>query len=334
MSHSPWTPPELLKVSSSYWLSCALHAGVKLDIFTPLNEATLSVPELAEKLTLSPRGLTMLLDALVALELLEKQESGYRNSTFSSEFLSTNSPKYMGHIIRHHHHLMNSWFQLDESVRTGEPVRNRLSHDGDDIEKESFLLGMFNLARQTAPTIVEQIDLKNRSRLLDLGGGPGTYAIHFCWKNPDLRATIFDLPSSQKIAENTIENFGLEDRINFIAGDFHDDLLHGSYDVAWLSHILHSDDETACSNLLAKTVDALEPGGELLIQEFILDDSRDRPLFPALFSLNMLVGTPHGKAYSEGEIRQMLSSTGLEHIERLPTELPNGAGIIRGTKPE
>jgi hypothetical protein len=70
-----------------------------------------------------------------------------------------------------------------------------------------------------------------------------------------------------------------------------------------------------------------------MIQEFILEDSRDKPLFPALFSLNMLLGTPQGKAYSRAEIKSMLSSAGLERIERLPMELPNGAGVICGIKP-
>lgn len=332
MPHSSWTPSELLKISSSYWLSCALHAGVKLDIFTPLSESKLSPPELAGTLKLSERGLTMLLDALVALELLEKVGTSYCCSSFSSEFLSSNSPKYLGHIIRHHHHLMSSWFQLDQAVQSGSPVRSRLSHDGEDIERESFLMGMDNLAMQMAPIIADHVDLNGRSHLLDLGGGPGTYAIHFCWKNPSLNATIFDLPSTREFAENAVASFELQDRIDFIPGDFHDTPIDGKYDVAWLSHVLHGEGESGCANMLAKTVDALEPGGTLLIQEFILDDSRDQPLFPALFSLNMLIGTPEGKAYSEGELRTMLTAAGLEQIERLPLELPNGAGIMSACK--
>ena len=332
MPYSSWTPPELLKVSSDFWLSSALHAGVKLDIFTPLSESPHAAPDLAHKLELSERGLTMLLDALVSLRLLEKDESNYRASSFSAEFLSSNSSKYLGHIIRHHHHLMGSWFQLDEAVRSGEPVRNRISHEGEEIERESFLMGMFNLAMLTAPTIVNQIDFSGHSHLLDLGGGPGTYAIQFCWKNPALRATIVDLPSTQKLAEKNITNFDLHDRVNFVAGDFHDGTLSGSYDVAWLSHVLHAEGEQGCAKMLKKTVNALEPGGLLLIQDFILDDNRSQPLFPALFSLNMLVGTPQGKSYSEGEIKDMLNAAGCEQVERLPIDLPNGAGIIKGYK--
>jgi hypothetical protein len=275
----------------------------------------------------------MLLDALVALDLLKKTGTDYRNSSFSEEFLCSESPRYLGHIIRHHHHLVDSWRQLDESVRQGGPVRKRLSHDGDEKERESFLLGMFNLAMQLAPQIVDQIDLTGHQHLLDLGGGPGTYAIHFCWKNPALRATIFDLPTTAKLAEETIARFALQQRINFTPGDFQEDALGEGYDVAWLSHVLHGEDEQGCARMLAKTFAALETNGRLLIHEFVLDDSRDRPLFPTLFSLNMLVGTPAGKAYSEGEIRELIAAAGFVETERLPIPLPNGAAVISSRKP-
>jgi hypothetical protein len=333
MQNVTWTPPELLQMSGSYWSTCALHAGVKLDLFTSLCAAPLTATDLATRLDRNERGLAMLLDALAALELLNKNGDSYQATPFAAQFLSKKSATYLGHIILHHHHLVDGWARLDESVRTGQPRRRRVSHESDEAERESFLLGMFNLAMLLAPQVVLQVDLAGCRHLLDLGGGPGTYAIHFCQQNPQLQATIFDLPTTRQIAEQTIRRFGLHERIDFIAGDFQDDPLPGSYDVAWLSHVLHGEGEAGCANMLQKTVASLEPGGLLLVQEFILDDSRDKPLFPALFSLNMLLGTPHGKAYSEGEIRSLLESAGLGQVERLAMELPNGAGVICGRKP-
>lgn len=333
MQNLTWTPPELLKMSGSYWSACALHAGVKLDLFTPLCEVPATAAQLAVRHGLDERGLAMLLDALAALELLDKEGASYRATPFARRFLAADSDQYLGHIILHHHHLVDSWARLDQAVRSGEPSRRRVSHDSDDSERESFLLGMFNLAMLLAPEVVKQIDLCGRRHLLDLGGGPGTYAIHFCQHNPHLRATIFDLPTTRPIAEATLRRFAMQERIDFVAGDFQHDALQGSFDVAWLSHVLHGEGEAGCARMLQQTVAHLEPGGELLVQEFILADSRDRPLFPALFSLNMLLGTPQGKAYSEGEIEALLAGAGLRGIERLPLQLPNGAGVMRGFKP-
>lgn len=333
MDEMSWSPAELLKMSGGYWQACALHAGVKIDLFTPLSHAAATTGELAGQLDVNERGLGMLLDALAALRLLEKNGDCYHATVFAGQFLARDSADYLGHILLHHHHLVDSWARLDEAVKHGRPVRQRVSHEAEQAERESFLLGMFNLAMLLAPLVVEQVDMSGRHHLLDLGGGPGTYAIHFCRQNPQLKATVFDLSTTRTIAEATIRHFKLEDRIDFVAGDFQADPLIGRYDAAWLSHVLHGEGQQGCERMLRKTVAALEPGGILLVQEFILGDSRDQPLFPALFSLNMLLGTPEGKSYSEGEIRSLLESSGLCQVERLNMNLPNGAGVMRGIKP-
>ena len=330
MEKNSWTVADLLQLSGGYWSACALHAGVKLDVFTPLAERAHTSPELAGVLKADARGLDMLLNALAAMELVVKRGDTYAATPFAAEFLAKTSLGYLGYIILHHHHLMASWVHLEEAVRSGGPVRERLSHGDDEAARESFELGMFNLAMQAAPRIVPHIDLSGRRRLLDLGGGPGTYAIHFCLHNPALTAVVYDLPSTRRFAEQTIARFGLADRITFAAGDFLAEGITGKFDVAWLSHVLHGEGPAGCAVILAKGVAALEPGGMIMVQEFILDDSRDAPLFPALFSLNMLLGTPNGQAYSQGEFVAMLTATGVRDVHRLPLELPNGAGVIAG----
>jgi len=326
MEQHTWNPAELLKLSGGYWSTCALHAGVKLDLFSHSG----TVQELAQATGSSERGLEMLLNALTALELLERRGNRYAATPFAAEYLSRTSPHYLGYIIMHHHHLMAGWSNLDESVRSGAPVRSRVSHDADESERESFEMGMFNLAMLLAPRIVSAIDLQGRKRLLDLGGGPGTYAIHFCQANPQLTATVYDLPTTRRFAEKTIASFGLSDRISFHEGDFVTADVPAGFDVAWLSHILHSEGPEACAVTLRRAVEALEPGGMLMVQEFILNDSMDGPLHPALFSLNMLIGTPEGRSYSQQQLVEMMTAAGVGSIRRLPLDLPNGAGVLAG----
>lgn len=324
--------PELLQLSSSYWNTCTLHAGVKLDLFTLLAEAPMTVPELARSVKASERGLAMLLHALVAMELLEKEEDRFSATDVSAEYLSKASPAYMGHIIMHHHFLMEGWSKLDQAVKTGAPVRRRSSHDADGVERESFLLGMFNLASMLAPRLASEIDLSGRRRLLDLAGGPGTYAIYFCQQNPELTAVIYDLSTTRPFAEQTVAEFGLTERIAFVTGDIVADRIGTGFDVVWISHLLHSEGLETCAAILAKAAAALNEGGLLLIQEFILDDSREAPLLPALFSLNMLIGTPAGQSYTQGELCDLMTRAGLREVKRLTIPLPNGAGIMAGIR--
>ncbi|WP_028585894.1 methyltransferase [Desulfogranum mediterraneum] len=322
-----WDRAELLRTSSAYWRGCTLQAGVRLDIFTLLGRAVRSLEEIAQTAGSERRGTEYLLNGLAAMGLLEKKDDGYANTASSLRLLSRDSPDYMGQIILHHHHLLDGWAQLDQAVLTGKPVEMRSY--GDARERESFLMGMFNLAMTTAPRIAEAVDLGGRASLLDLGGGPGTYAVHFCLANPKLRAAVFDLPTSRPFAEQTIRRFGLESRVSFHGGDFHQDPLPpGPYGVVWLSHILHSYGPEACQQLIAKAVQALEPGGLLLIHDFFLNEAKDGPEFPALFALNMLINNPTGRSYAESEVRAMLQAAGCSGIERLDFLGPNDASIL------
>jgi len=290
MDEMKWNPGTLMAMSGYYWKTCTLHAAVKLDVFTVIGEACLTAGEISEALQADERALTMLLNALAAMELLVKTDAGYANSSAGRLFLSKDAPGYIGYMIKHHQNLVDSWMRLDEAIIKGVPLRARgLSRS--DEERESFLMGMFNTAMGLAPGLAKEIDLKGRIHLLDLGGGPGTYAIHFCMENPHLDAAVYDLPTTRPFAEKTIERFGLTDRVRFVPGNFLEDPIQGRFDVAWLSHILHGEGPEDCTRILRKTVEALEAGGLLLIHDFILNDSMDGPLFPALFSMNMLLGS-------------------------------------------
>ena len=147
-----------------------------------------------------------------------------------------------------------------------------------------------------------------------------------------MTAVVFDLPGTRPFAEATIARFGLSDRIRFAAGDYHEDPLTEVYDVVWISHILHAENEDNCRRIIRKAVDALEMGGLLVIHDFLLNETMDGPLFPALFALNMLLGTDGGQAYSQAQIEGMLKEAGLHSIERRPLESPNDSGLVLGVK--
>lgn len=327
MPEETWNPKTLLALSNSYWQTSVLHTSVKLDLFTALDDQPLRAAELAEKLGADREGLERLLTALVAMELLHKENDCFSCTRSAAIFLSHQSPLYLGNIIQHHRQLMESWAHLDEAVISGRPVRARYA--GDDPEwRRNFLMGMFDLAMLLAPKLVAQIDLSKHRRLLDLGGGPGTWAIHFCKKNPGLEAIVYDLPSSRFFAEETITRFGLQDQVSFVGGDFLREELTGSYDVVWLSHILHGEGPQEVRAILDNIASVLKPGGLLLIHEFVLNDDGSGPLFPALFSLNMLLGTSAGRSYSGQQLFDMLQEAGFVNAQVLDLGLPNGSSVI------
>ncbi|MDH5299627.1 MAG: acetylserotonin O-methyltransferase [Desulfobulbaceae bacterium] len=323
-----WTATTILNLADGYWQSCTLHAAVKLDIFTILAHECHGAAKVAECLHGDRRGVVALLDALTAMGLLVKKGDCYTNTPASKRFLVSGGPEFIGHIILHHHHLVDGWAQLDRAVLSGKPVEKRCH--GEENERESFQMGMFNLAMAIAPKLAGQIDLNGRRHLLDVGGGLGTYAIYFCQANPGLRATIIDRPATGEFAAKAIRFYGLQERIDFLAEDFLAGPLTGRYDVAWLSQILHSYGPEDCQRIIAKVVAALEPGGLILIHDFLLNDAKDGPLFPALFTLNMLINNPDGRSYSKREITDLLNRNNVRDIHALPFVGPNDSCIICG----
>ncbi|WP_300457925.1 methyltransferase [Desulfobacula sp.] len=331
MKSFEWNPGSLLEMSGYYWKTCTLHTGVKLDVFTTIGSEVLSADDINERLRTDKRGLVMLLNALSAMALLVKENDTYTNSPPALTFLSKTSKHYIGFMILHHHHLMESWHKMDTAILEGKPTRNRSSFSDDDW-RESFLMGMFNMGMAIAPGLSKALDLSGCRRLIDFGGGPGTFAIHFCLANPGLTASVYDLETTRPFAERTIKQFNASDRVDFISGNYIEDDIRfpNSFDAAWLSHILHGEGPDQASDIIQKAVSALKPGSKIFIHDFILNDTRDGPLFPALFSINMYLGTPEGQSYSETEISDMLTANGISHIKRLSFEGPTQSGIISG----
>ena len=325
-----WNPGTLLELSGQHWKTGTLHAAVRLDVFTAIGDKRLPGSKIAHQLNCAVASMERLLDALTAMGLLRKEDGIFANTKAGQKFLCRESPQYLGYIMLHHHQLVDSWTRLDEAVSSGKPVRERGPDRGDEW-RQNFLMGMFNMAMNLAPRIVALFELSDRRKLLDLGGGPGTYAIHFCRANPSLAATVVDLPTTRPFAEKTISRFGLGDRIAFRPANYLKDDLGSGYDVAWLSHILHAEGPDDCIRILSKTVNSLASGGLVIIHEFILDDTMDGPVFPALFSLNMLLGTPSGRAYSDNQLREMLEKAGVKQVRRIRFDSPNDSSLLVGS---
>ena len=333
--HTEWTAQEIMHMSGAYWAGCAVQAAVQLDMFTALGDRRMELDDLAARTGCDPRALGMLATALAALGFLARDGNTLGATASARRYLSKDSPEYAGFIILHHASLIPLWAQLADAVRTGKPARaGSASHIGSEEEREAFLMGMFNVAVQQAGTIAAAIDLSGRKRLLDLGGGPGTYAVHFCLANPRLSAIVYDMPTTRRFADDVVRRHKMSGRIDFIGGDFLRDDIPGGCDVVWISQILHGESPEDAAMLVGKAACSLAVGGVMYIQDFVLDDSRSGPAHPALFSLNMLVGTRGGQSYTDGELRAMMRDAGLTDIRRIDIPLPSGCAIIAGTKKE
>ena len=301
-----------------------------LELFRHLDTGR-TAAELAATLNVDRRTLELLMNALVAMGLLEKPGNTYCNTPVAAAWLG--SAHYRGHIFRHIHHCWESWNDLAGVVRRGGPELVRESailHDREEWNRD-FIRGMEDVTLELAPQVVAQLDLGAARRLLDLGGGPGTYARAFLTVHPQLESvTVFDLPFALAVAAERLTGFARRDDVQLVAGDFQQDPLARGFDAVWISQVLHSQDEAGCRALLGKAAGALTPGGRLLVHEFLLDGSRTGPLTAALFAVHMLVMTAGGRAYSGGEVAGWMRECWLVDVEIC--QVSDDTGVVQGRK--
>jgi 2-polyprenyl-3-methyl-5-hydroxy-6-metoxy-1,4-benzoquinol methylase len=261
--------------------------------------------DIARVISVDPRGVEILLDAVTAVGLLKKTGSKYRNTEMTRTFLVKDSPLYQGDMLRHADSLWKSWSGLDEVVKTGLPNRS----GGRDYN--SFIRAMHNNAVSRAKGVIAAIDLKGIRRALDLGGGPGTYSMELAANN--IEVTLFDLPEAIAIAKELVSERGIEP-VNFMAGDFHTDDIGSGYDLVFISQIVHSLSINESLALIKKAREALGPRGRIVIHDFLLEKDRARPVHAALFSVNMLVNTTAGRSYTVQEMRGWLTEAGFSAV--------------------
>ena len=322
----------LLELGWAYWKSQAVFAGVELGIFELLKKGGRESSEIVRRLGTNPRATEMLLNALVGLKLLSKKADRYQNTPVASRYLVRGTPVYQGNRIHHLHNLWQRWERLQESIQTGRSALDEKEGERPDPQKvRDFMTSMHNYASMKAKNLLKNLEVRSFHRLLDLGGGPGTYAIALAQKNPRLTAVVYDLAHNLEIAREFIKEAGLEDRVTTRVGNFlEEDLPEGDFDTVLVSNVLHIYDPPTNVSILRKCHKALQPGGRVIIHDFLLDKSGTGPVFPAFFSLNMLLGTCSGACYKEAEMREWLSAAGFSGIKT--RRLDKDSALIIGNR--
>lgn len=320
---------------SAYRLPRVLLAALELDLFTVIGDRSWLLTTLAKKLKVSERGLSILCRNLAAAGVLHKKGSLYRNSRLGATALNGNHRTYRGgylNLIRSH---WTDWIRLEESIRSGLPLDHDVP-DGPDYRRQ-FTWAMHHRTLEIAPAIAAQLHLGDAQTLLDLGGGPGTYALAFLAKNPRLRATLCDREAALEVAKEIASTHKASGRLSYLPLDFCKDPIPGTYDVIWYSNVLHiySPDENQA--IFRRVRAALKPGGRFIIQDAFLRDREGLyPTEASLFAISMLLFTEQGNTYTVSETAKWLKHAGFVRIK--PVAIRKGTedwedGIWEGSAP-
>lgn len=325
-------PNTILPMVTKFQESRILLTAAEMDVFTLLEKNPLSAGEIAEKTNATERGIALLLNAVVSLGLLEKKEDKYICTDEVAAALSTSSKTSIMPFVKLAAGGWKRWSELTDIVRRGKGPIKGPAFDIDHSEQEAFTGAMHAAAYKLAPAIVAAIKPGHAKRLLDVGGGSGSYTQAFLEASPGLRATIFDLPPVITLAQSRLATTGLLDRINFIAGNFYKDALPTGYDLALLSAVIHQNSPEENTELYRKIFQALQPGGRLVVRDHIMNAEHTQPAGGAFFAVNMLVVTAGGRTYSYEEIKSSLESVGYIKVNLIQPD-ERMTGLVEGLKP-
>jgi len=306
----------------AYQRTAALVAAVKLDVFTAIGSGAVSLDTLASRTGASPRGLRMLCDFLVAIELLKKEGSVYSLTDSSRVLLDERSPFAMGSIV--------DFVAAPEmlSLFLEDPVSyvRRGGSDGlANIEADHpvwvrFARGMVPFAAATARRVAAYVAaLPDRPlTVLDVAAGHGMYGIEVAKVLPDALVTSLDWEGVLAVARGHAEAAGVADRFRLVAGNALTQEWGKDFDLILLPNFLHHFDVETCTSLLRKVRASLSTGGLALGVDFVPNEDRISPPLPAMFAFWMLASTPAGDAYTAGELNRMAQNAGFQGATTRP----------------
>jgi hypothetical protein len=332
-------PAHIMQVGMGFWASKTLLSAVELELFTMLGSDGMTGSEIAERLQLSPRAIPDFPDALVALQVLDREGDGsaavYRNLPSTAVFLDKGSPAYIGGILEMANaRLYGFWGDLTEGLRSGEP-QNEIKHTGtamfeelysDPDRLEQFMNAMAGISMGPFQALAEQFDFSRYSTLCDVGGATGQLSIIVAQRHPHMRCATFDLPVVEPIAKRTIERAGCGDRVTAVAGDFFADPLPEA-EVITMGLILHDWNLERKLQLIRAAYDALPDGGAFIAVENLIDDARRENAFGLLMSLNMLIEFGDAFDFTGSDFAGWCTDVGFKDIEVLPLAGPTSAAV-------
>jgi hypothetical protein len=331
-------PSNIMHVGLGFWGSKTLLSAVELELFTKLGEG-MTAAQVADSLELDDRAVPDFPDALVALDLLDRDGDGsdavYRNNEAGALFLDKASPAYIGGLLEMANaRLYPFWGDLTEGLKTGKP-QSEVKATGapmfeelysDEARLEQFMGAMAGISMGPFMALAEQFDFSGHQTLCDVGGASGQLATVVAGRHPHMTCTSFDLPPVEPIATRAIAAAGLSDRVTAVSGDFFTDPLPEA-DVITMGMILHDWNLEKKRHLVKAAYDALPEGGAFIAVENIIDDARRDNAMGLLMSLNMLIETGDGFDYTGADFAGWCGEVGFTATEVIPLAGPASAAV-------
>jgi SAM-dependent methyltransferase len=317
---------QVSELAHGYRVSQVLITCVDLGVFEAIAAGAATEAEITAAIACDARGTGLLLNTAASLGLLQKRDGRFANSPLAGTCLTRGGAGAMAGSLRLEAAFYRRWARLADAVRTGRrPEEDRRDEEAGDWA-HNFVYGLYDMARPVAPFIAEALALPDDRplRVIDVGGCHAAYSLALARRHPRLTAVVFELPAVVPHARELIAQAGLAERVTVQEGDFQREGLGAGYDVALVFGVLNGEPPAGRPALIRKVYDCLNPGGRIVLRDFVLDDDRAGPPEAAIFALQMLLATESGGLDTRGDWASWLAAAGFAPPQTVAS--PDGVG--------
>jgi ubiquinone/menaquinone biosynthesis C-methylase UbiE len=317
-------PIPVIQLFHANWGLRILTAAMELNLFVEVGGKNRSAAEVAKQISASERGVEVLLDALVGLGFIRRENGTYSLAPVSEIYLLPSSRLYMGDYLSTAHDLSRQWQHLAECVKTGKPVSQVNTAEEAEQFFPALAQAIFPLNYATAKQAARDLNLKNLpagSKALDIAAGSGVWSLAAAEDNANLHVDALDFPAVLEVTKKFAEKFGVAAQYSYLSGDWRDQTIaDSSYDVIFLGHILHSEGLERSIEMLERCFRWLKKGGRLVIGEFMPNEDRKGPADTLMFDVTMFIVTTSGCVFTPNQLKKICTDAGFSDCYRM--EIP------------
>ena len=328
------SPRPLMRILGDFGNSQILDASLEYDFFTVVHKGFHTADEVAREAGTDPRATRIVLDALMALGLMDKKAGRYLLPAISEVFLVRGKPSYIGEFRHVALALWDGMAHLKESLKTGKP-RSRLD-TGDELQVwEKLVIGIIPIAEPAAKALCDILHIgadRKGLRVLDIAGGSSIFGMTILARDPAAQVTQLDWPNVNAVAKKLNRERGFDGKIRFIDGEYKSAAIETNYyDLALASNFCRFESPQRNQELFRQAYGALMPGGKFIVNDFLPNEERTGPTFALRFSVYTLTHTPEGECWTLSQYSDWLTAAGFTSVEAhgdIPKTLPGTTLIV------
>jgi len=329
-------PPRVVQALTQGGIIGSIFAtALSLKVFDAVDLGFRAPDEVARECGIQPKAAELLLNALVSFKLLIKDEKGFSTTEEAHYYLVSTSPLYTGTYLEMRPKFQEAWQNLENVLKSGKPFSEVNKEETAQKFFPQLAAALFPLNYAYSQKLADFLKVEERrqkTRVLDLACGSAIWSIPLARENKNVHVDGLDFPPVLEVAKSFTEKSGVANQYSYLSGNWQDVALEeNAYDFVVLGHILHSEGKERSKEMLSYVHRALKNDGTLVVAEFLVDETRTGPIWPAMFALHMYLLTTDGCVFSQDELKKMLSETGFKNIRPLPLE-PQDASVIIADK--